>query len=887
MTKYWPALILMIAGFKVTAQNISFNGKVVDSLQAPIAYANVLAINPETQAIEAFAVTNEAGKFKLSLNSESTYVLKVSYIGYTTFEKKIITQKNSEENIIVMLEASTSYLDGVEIVEEMPVTLSGDTLIYKTEAFTNGRERKLGEVLEKLPGIEVDDNGEVKVQGKSVNKVLVEGKQFFDGDTKMATKNLPANAIDRVQVLKDYNEVGPMSGLRNDESIALNIQLREGKKNMLFGDVTAGTGPKERYIGHANMFYYSPKTNINLIADANNTGELAFTMQDYFRFSGGLSDVGKNTGTEIETSSDELGLPMANRENAQKLETKLMATNFNYNPGKKWRHSGFLIGSNSENTFGSYALRTYLSEETDNTELLNTDMNVQAKSAVLKYTGTFTPSPATHIQYSALGKIAKTENINNRSSTFATWQKHINEVEENTPIGLKQQLAWYHSANDKNVLSLENSYHYTQDEPALNISSTDPLFPLWINTTTGSISQDQKYKSHNAVSAFNYYRILDNTNHINFSLNYHLINQSYDSYIRTDTELPIDSSSFINNNFFQMTDLAAGVTYKTKWGPVIFSPSLFAHHYKLEDNQPDHSTRKKPALLLPSVYAKWNISSTQNITLRYNMKAEFANAKDRAMAYIISDYNALFRGNMALTHGLYHEVRLYYTYFNLFDGLNIFGNANYQHKSDDLINTVAFSAQTRANSITNSPGVNELFIASAHVDKRFNKYKTAFSTELNSYERSNFINNAYNENNALNQTYEGSIYTTLFQLFDLKIGYRFQHNKYRSDNEINTFTNGSPNLSVDMGLFENVELKSDYAYNTYKNQNAQTTSEYAIWNASLNYHKTNSAWEFDLSAYNLLNTRGIRQDSFNENLISTYEYYIQRRYVVASVKYNL
>ena len=150
------------------------------------------------------------------------------------------------------------------------------------------------------------------------------------GDTKMATKNLPANAVDRVQVLKNYNEVGPMDGLGGEDNLALNIQLKEGKKNLLFGDVTLGAGPQSRYLGYANLFYYSPKTNVNLIADANNIGEQAFTMQDYFRFSGGLSSIAANAGTDTNISNEDLGFPMANRETAQDLSTKLTAANFNF-----------------------------------------------------------------------------------------------------------------------------------------------------------------------------------------------------------------------------------------------------------------------------------------------------------------------------------------------------------------------------------------------------------------------------------------------------------------------------------------------------------------------------------------------------------------------------
>jgi len=176
----------------------------------------------------------------------------------------LVSEWDEEKPLVVRLQASDTELGLVEVVSEMPVTMKGDTLTYKTEAFTTGTERKLEDVLEKLPGFQVDENGGVKVQGKNVDKVLVDGKPFFDGDTKLATKNLPANAVDRVQVLKNFNEIAPIRGMDTNETLALNIELKEGKKNMVFGDLTAGIGPQKRYLAHANTFYYAPKLNLNL-----------------------------------------------------------------------------------------------------------------------------------------------------------------------------------------------------------------------------------------------------------------------------------------------------------------------------------------------------------------------------------------------------------------------------------------------------------------------------------------------------------------------------------------------------------------------------------------------------------------------------------------------
>ncbi len=263
------------------AQTKPLTGFVLDSLNRPIAYANVVAINQSTQKIAGFGISNNEGKFKVTLLEGPSYLIRVSFVGYRQYEQALNTW-DSDTPQLVILKQSDTQLGLVEVVSEMPVTMKGDTLTYKTDAFTTGTERKLEDVLEKLPGFQVDEEGGVKVQGKTVDKVLIDGKPFMDGDTKLATKNLPANAVDRVQVLKNFNEVGPMRGLDTNETLALNIQLKDGKKNMVFGDLTAGVGPQKRYLAHANTFYYAPKLNVNFIGGTNNVGEQPFTLSGLF-----------------------------------------------------------------------------------------------------------------------------------------------------------------------------------------------------------------------------------------------------------------------------------------------------------------------------------------------------------------------------------------------------------------------------------------------------------------------------------------------------------------------------------------------------------------------------------------------------------------------------
>ena len=251
---YFTFLLCSLASF---SQNIRVEGFVKDSTGLGLEMANVMAINKETKAMDAYAITNEKGKFFLNLMPNATYDIKASYIGYQSFNAVLKTTTVAMDYNIVMQQGL--QLKDIEVVYEMPVTISGDTIIYNSDSFTNGTERKLEDVLKKLPGVEVDSDGNITVEGKSVQKVMVEGKDFFDGDTKIATKNIPADALDKIQVLRNYNEVSNLKGLENnEENVAINIKLKEGKKNFWFGDMTAGIGvghEEDRHLINPKLFY--------------------------------------------------------------------------------------------------------------------------------------------------------------------------------------------------------------------------------------------------------------------------------------------------------------------------------------------------------------------------------------------------------------------------------------------------------------------------------------------------------------------------------------------------------------------------------------------------------------------------------------------------------
>ncbi|MBT8253370.1 MAG: TonB-dependent receptor, partial [Bacteroidia bacterium] len=259
MKKLGLIILLLVVG--ISSAQVRMEGVVRDSIGEPLELANIIAINQDTKTMDSYAISNDQGRYRLDLKENSNYSIQVSYIGKKTLTESLSTS-DQRINRDFNLEDDSS-LDAVELTYEMPVTVRGDTLVYNADSFNTGTERKLEDVLQNLPGVEINDDGQVEVEGKVVSKVMVDGKDFFDGDTKLATQNIPSNAVDKVQVLRNYSEVSQLSGVTNNQdNIALNIKLKEGKKNFWFGNVTAGGGSSDEdglYLLQPKLFYYSPK----------------------------------------------------------------------------------------------------------------------------------------------------------------------------------------------------------------------------------------------------------------------------------------------------------------------------------------------------------------------------------------------------------------------------------------------------------------------------------------------------------------------------------------------------------------------------------------------------------------------------------------------------
>ena len=174
--KYKILVLLILVTNSVAFAQIKLEGVVKDSIGNPLELANVVAINQETKALDGYGITNEQGKYKISLKKNATYKLQISYIGLKTGED--VFQSKEVDVVKNFILKNDNTLDEVNLVYEMPVVVRGDTLIYNADSFNKGTERKLEDVLKNLPGVEINDDGQIQVEGKTVSKLMVDGKEF-------------------------------------------------------------------------------------------------------------------------------------------------------------------------------------------------------------------------------------------------------------------------------------------------------------------------------------------------------------------------------------------------------------------------------------------------------------------------------------------------------------------------------------------------------------------------------------------------------------------------------------------------------------------------------------------------------------------------------------
>jgi hypothetical protein len=264
------------------AQRYTLKGQVQDEKQTGLPGATVLILQAKDSSLVSFAATNQQGEFEIKNVNKGDLLLKTTFLGYMPYFHKL--QFPQESNLldlgVLQLRPLSNELKEVMVQgEKSPVVFKKDTIEYNAGSFKTQPNAVAEDLLKKLPGVDVETDGSISVKGEKVQRVTVDGKEFFGRDPKLATRNLPADAIDKVQVFDKKSDQAMFTGIDDGQrEKTINLQLKEEKRNSAFGNAMAGIGTDDRYQAKASLNRFSSGKQLSFLGMANNVNAQGFGL---------------------------------------------------------------------------------------------------------------------------------------------------------------------------------------------------------------------------------------------------------------------------------------------------------------------------------------------------------------------------------------------------------------------------------------------------------------------------------------------------------------------------------------------------------------------------------------------------------------------------------
>ncbi len=357
-------LLLLFLSFQAFSQSYNIKGTLTDTTGAPLEFATLFLLNPSDSTMLTFGRTDANGKFEFKGVKKADVVLQATFVGYLPhkqlipFDPSVLSR---DLGAVTMKPIDQELYEVVIRTAKAPMSFKGDTVEYDASKFKVPPGSTVEDLLKRLPGFQVDGDGNIKAQGENITKVLVGGKRFFGSDPKAATKNLPSEAISKVQVFNDASEQSKVTGVSDGTTEkTLNLELKDEFKKGAFGKLTAGAGTEERVLAKGNYNRFDDKNQLSVIGFGNNINQSGLSNDDYQDFRGSQSynwgdnvDFGFDSGGYMviwgdNNSGESLGIPTSWGPDRGKSQNIAGGLNYNYDTKKNKISSNYFYNKTAQ-----------------------------------------------------------------------------------------------------------------------------------------------------------------------------------------------------------------------------------------------------------------------------------------------------------------------------------------------------------------------------------------------------------------------------------------------------------------------------------------------------------------------------------------------------------
>ncbi len=914
--KYFTLLIsLFFLSIAANAQKGGFalKGQLTDSLQKQqVGDATVSLVNAKDSSLVGFTRTDSAGRFRFDHLKPGKYRLSASQVNFHPQWKNFEVNGDVDLGPVVMKDRS--IMEEVTVkAQRPPVVVNGDTLEFNAEAFKTKPNAVVEDMLKKMPGVEVDKDGSIRVNGKRISRVLVNGRDFFNGDPKMATRNLSADAIDKVQVFDKQSDQSEFTGIDDgNKTPTLNLKLKKDKKNAAFGKATVAAGTKDRYDGQFNINKFNGDQQLSAIGMANNTNRQGFSIMDMLNFSGQSRRMMSGGGGRIVINNgndDEFGLPVAGINNNQGI-TQTIAGGLNYNDTWKKKTevnaSYFYNNLTLDNTRNTSRQNILPGNEFN--YLQNSSTENKTNSNRFNFSVDHKIDSFNSIKLSSVFGYQKGSNAKkNDYESFVPNDKMLNNGFSNTSNTTEgyvtnQELLYRHKFKKKGrTFSATGSMQYNDSrakgtQNAINnffsngtISQRDTLDQVTsLNSITQSYGVNASYTEPLGKRSLLEFRGFYNTSTGDLDRKTYDYNRTSGTHDKMNTIL---SNAFENTYDY----MGGGISMRTQQKKYGYSVGANLQHAQLNSHLKDSAFRIKQNFtnLLPVANFNYNFTKTKSLRLDYSTSASQPTAKQLQPVQDISDPLNIISGNPSLKQSYAHNASLQFFNASPARQKNLFVFLNYTATQNAIVNSDRINASgARTSMPVNTNGVYNI---NANIDRgfRIKKLNTRLELGLNAnYNRSvNFINDDKNKTSVLSVMPRVNASYSYKELLDISAGARVSYNNARYSLQPslnNNYWRQVYELEATVNLPAGFTISNEFSYSAYTGRSNGFNTRVALWNASVSKQVLKSKkGEIRLSAFDLMNQNTGVDRNGNANYVEDVQYKTLQRFFTLGFTYSL
>lgn len=866
---------------------VNVTGSVVEQgSDTPIEQATVRLLNVKDSAMVRGVVSARNGSFTLKNVKKGSYLLHITFIGYDPLYQPLqITGKKNPVNVgkLELSDGAIELGEAVVIGKAPEVTVRNDTVEYNADSYKVTEGSVLEDLLKKMPGVEVDSEGKITVNGKEVKKVMVDGKEFFSDDPKVASKNLPAKMIDKLQVLDKKSDMAQMTGFDDgEEETVINLTVKPGMKQGWFGNAYGGYGSKDRYEGNAMVNRFVNNDQITFMGGANNTNNMGFSDLASTMFSGmgggGGRRGGFGAGSGI-TSSGNAGLNFSKEFKPDKLT---LGGNTRYSHSEndarsKSDRQNILPGDSSSYDNSEAMSRT----KSDN---FGVDFRLEWKPDTMTQL-IFRPSFS--LSHSMNDNFSDATTLDNERDTVNT-NKSSNYSESNG-YNLNASIDFSRKLNNKGrvfsaTLSGGNSDSYSD-----GMNRSDIVYFNQTDALKNSIIDQRSRYDNKGFNYRAYVSWVEPIGHNNFIQATYSISQRKQEALKNVYNQDADGiynvldsaySQSYRNNFISQRASLSFKSQRAKFNYTIglnLDPSYSSSENFVGDTTLSKITRKV-VNLSPMAQFNYMFDKRTNLRIMYNGRTSQPSMTQLQPVADISDPTNITIGNPDLNPRYTNNVFIRFQQFTPEKQRAFMIMANGSYIINDIVSYTSYNQETGVKTTTyknvngNYSGNVRMMLNTPLKNKKFSINSMTMASFANS---NGYINEEKNTNRNLILSERGGIDFRSSYL-DLgvngNIRYNATSNSLQKENNQNTFNYGAGGYTT-IYLPLNFKIESDVNWSTNSGYGDGFKQNEVLWNASASksFLKNNQG-TLRFKIYDILQQRSNISRSVTASYIQDSEY---------------